>query len=114
MKKMIIVLLSMLLFTACLKDKIPFHYTICVNILQARTNNAVKGADVYLYSRNGSTLNLIGEQQDVNGYCEFEGLERAGSYLVRVKSEPEYHDGEMNIGLDNEKKNLVNVSLEPF
>jgi hypothetical protein len=116
MKKIIIILLSVLLFTSCLKDEVPFQYTIRVKILDKYEEVPIKNADVYLYSVVGSTLHRIDELHNVNGECEFPNLlEQTGKFAVRVKCEPLYYDSpQENITISEFKMNTVNIYLEPF
>ena len=110
-------LLSVFLFPSCLKEEIPFRYTIQVKIMDKKEpEKAIKGANVFLYSVVGSTLKPSGDQQNVNGGCEFQNLlEETGKYAVRVKCEPLYYDSpQENVILSGNKINAVTIYLEPF
>lgn len=109
-----ILLFFILPLTSCLKEEVPFHYTLCINIYDARTNDPVQRSNVYLYSKSGSTYHKEREQVCIDGYCEFTGLDRKGDYLIRVKCASDYSDGEWNISLTNDAKNLISIPLEPF
>lgn len=114
MKKFFILLSAIFSTVACLKEECPFHYTIHINIVDATSLKEVNGANVYLYSKNESTLHKEREQIGVNGSCKFSDLERMGGYVVKVKCEDLYFDGESYIELDNNAEESINISLNPI
>jgi len=111
MKKIIILLFGVLLFTSCLKEKVPFQYTIRGTVKDKKTKIAIEGATVYLLETNENS-----QQTDNKGYYEFSGLEIIGVYDILVKYKPnDYGDGHGKVTLGDSAMNTVEIIyLQPF
>jgi hypothetical protein len=112
MKKTIIILLTALLFTSCLKDEITFKYIIRVSVTDYE-GNFIEDADVTLkYKKTGRndypyTYN--------NGYYEFTDLTEVGPYNIWVQGRGDiYKDNSKDATLSENKVVIVDINLKKY
>ena len=112
MKKTIIIILGVLLFTSCLKDEIPFQYSIRVQVTDYE-GNRVEGADVTLkYLKDGKKDYPCIYRE---GYYEFIDLINAGEYQIWVHKQGNiYKDNFGDATLNENKVERVNIKLDKF
>jgi hypothetical protein len=114
MKKIIIILLGIFLFTSCLKDEVPFQYIIRVSVTDYE-GTRIEGADVTLkFLKNGKndypyTYNKLEE-------CyEFANLTDIGEYQIWVDKKGNiYKNGQGGAILKENKIESVSIKLEKF
>ena len=109
MKKLIIILLGVLLLASCLKEEVPFQYTISVHITDDE-NNPIEKADVT--AKLLKTGKLMTLSSKANGYYTFENITEAGIYQVWAHKNNYKDVHNDNVIIDNDKVNSVELELK--
>jgi ABC-type molybdate transport system substrate-binding protein len=114
MKKIIIILFGVLLFTSCLKEEIPFQYTIRVYVAEGQHNPIEADIITLKYLKTGrADYPFI--YNDAEKYYEFAGLIDSGEYQIWVQKNGNiYKPNQNNVTLNEKKINSVNMKLEKY
>jgi hypothetical protein len=107
MKKTIIILLSVVLFSYCSDNDVPFQYTIRATVTDSVTGDTLKGNGVEVFLEDGQNLNLT-----ANGFYEITVTE-AKTYTVKAKANG-YKDNKEYVKIEENKINPVNIQLKPL
>ena len=116
MKKIIAIAICACLFNSCLKDEIPFQYTIRVWVYLADDRNTpIEQVSVTLkYPKNGKT-DFISTYNKTDGCHEFSNIEIPGAYQIWAHTSGNiYRDKQQNVTLDENKVLTVHLTLEKF
>lgn len=102
-----------MLFTSCLKEEIPFQYTIRVYISDYENNN-IEDVNITLkYLKDGR--NNYTYVYNLDGYYEFTGLIDIGEYQIWVYDIGNiYKDNYEGVTLDENKIESINIKLEKY
>lgn len=114
MKKIILILSGVLLLASCMKEEVPFLYTLRVYVTD-EAGEAIEGADVTLkYLKNGRS-DFPAVYNGTGKYYEFTDLTAAGAYQIWVqKKGGVYRDKQRQTTLDENKETSVTIKLEEF
>lgn len=111
MKKLIIILFSVLLFGSCLKEEVPFQYMISVYVTDDK-DNPVEKADVKVtLIKTGKIIPLSSK---ANGYYLFENIIETGKYQVRADKEGYQYARNDNVIIEEKKITEITLQLKQW
>jgi len=102
MKKLILISFGVLMLTSCLKDEVPFQYTIRVFVTDADIivlSFPQTGRSDFEYTYN-----------EAEGYYEFSNLMNAGTYRIVVQKSG-YRPWQRDVTLGENRVASINVTL---
>ncbi|GHT32980.1 hypothetical protein FACS189434_06040 [Bacteroidia bacterium] len=112
MKQTIIILLTALLLGGCLKDEVPFLYTIKVSVKDA--NNApIENAEVTLRCTTTGKRNFPVVELG-KGIYEFRNLTDTGTYQIWASKDDFDKDDNKQVYLTENKTNTVELTLTNY
>ncbi len=116
MGKIVLILLlsGMLLLASCVKEEVPFLYTLRVEVTD-EAGVAIEGADVTLKCLKDGRSDFPAVYNGTEKYYEFTDLTATGAYQIWVqKKGGVYRDNQSQVTLDENKVMNVRVRLEEF